>query len=442
MSLLLSQRRKYSTQIKEDSFGKEVIVAGWVHDIRNLGGISFILLRDREGILQITAIKKNLDKKIFDTLTSLSRESVIAVKGEVNPNKEVRNSYEILPKEVQIISKSDVPLPLGVADKVSADLDTRLDNRFLDARKLEIEAIFRIRHSVIRGIREYLDKKGFVEIQTPKIVAAGAEGGATLFPIKYFDKNAYLAQSPQLYKQIMMATGLDRVYEIAPAFRAELSDTVRHTAEFCSFDAEIAFIDSQEDVLKILEESVVAGLEFVKEHEKLLHAQLNIEINIPKLPVPRITYLEAIGLLKVRGKSIKMGEDIDTEAEKLLGEIMYEKGCELYYIIEYPTTIKPFYIMAKDDEPKYSYSFDLDYKGQEIASGGQREHRYEILVNRMKELNLNLESFEFYLKAFRYGMPPHGGWGLGIDRLIQKILNLSNIRETILFPRDRVRLEP
>jgi len=303
-------------------------------------------------------------------------------------------------------------------------------------------AVFLIRDLMQRGIREYLHRQGFVEVHTPKLAGAGAEGGATLFRTDYFGRPAYLSQSPQLYKQMLMATGLDRVFELSPAFRAEPSDTVRHVTEFLSFDAEVAFIRDQEDFLTILEGCVAHAIAYAKEHGGPALDLLAVEPKVPALPLPRVRYSEAIDLVAAEGKKVRDGDDLDTEAEKVLGRAMAAKGHDLYFITEYPSSIKPFYVMVKDDDLDSSLSFDLEFKGDEMASGGQREHRYDVLVARMKEMGLTPDSFEFYLKTFRYGMPPHGGWGLGIDRLVQKTLDLPNIREAILFPRDRTRLVP
>src|SRR5207247_711607 len=251
-----------------------------------------------------------------------------------------------------------------------------------------------------------------------------------------------LSQSPQRDKQMLMSTGLDRVYEIAPDFRAEQSDTVRHVTEFTSFDGEVSWIERQEDFFPILEGAVDAAIERVRAECKAELALLEVDPKRPALPLKRLAYPEALELLRNRGKRLRDGDDIDTEGEKLLGQAMGEEGRELYFVTEYPTSIKPFYVMAKPDEPEYSCAFNLEYKGDEMASGGQREHRYDVLLARMKEKGLNPENFDFYLKAFRYGMPPHGGWGFGLDRFIQKLLDLPNIREAILFPHDRVRLVP
>ena len=419
-------------------------MGGWVQDLRNLGGISFLQLRDRDGVIQVTTLKKR-SKELFDLVASLSRESVLLVTGTVKESKEARAGFEVLPDNIALLNKAETPLPLGVIDKVGADLDTRLNNRFLDLRKEGIRAIFQIEAKAIEGIRGFLVSEGFVEVSTPKIVAAGAEGGSTLFPIKYFDRSAYLAQSPQLYKQNLMATGLDRIYEIAHAYRAEASDTIRHIAEFISLDVEMAFIESSEDVMAVAEGIVVSSLEHVRDRAQDELQKLGVKIEQPMTPFPRVKYKEAVEIVKASGLRIEHGDDLGTEGEKALGEAMKrEKNCELYFITEFPTALKrgTFYAKRSDEDPETTGYFDLDYKGQEIVSGGQREHRYNVLVEQMRENSLNLESFDFYLKAFRFGMPPHGGFGFGVERYVQKMLDLPNIREAVLYPRDRSRLVP
>ena len=418
-----------------------VEVAGWVEDVRNLGGVAFIILRQRDGTLQLTFKKKD-NADVFARATSINRESVIAAEGKVVANKQARNGFEIFPAKVEVLSAAEAPLPLGVADKVGAELDTRLDNRFMDLRKPERRAIFAVRSLALKSIREYMSENRFVEVHTPKLAGAGAEGGASLFETDYFGKRAFLSQSPQLYKQMLMATGFDRVFEISPAFRAEPSDTIRHITEFVSFDAEVAFIRHQEDFLKMFEECIVRSISYVKEHGKEFLEKLGIDPKVPSLPIPRLMYVDAISILQENGKKVREGDDIDTEGEKIIGKVMLERGHELYYLRDYPSAIKAFYVMPKADDPEYSNSFDMEYKGMEMASGGQREHRYGMLVERMKSFGLDPANFDFYLKPFRYGMPPHGGWGFGIDRFIQQMLDLPNIREAVLFPRDRNRLIP
>jgi len=416
-------------------------VKGWVQDTRNLGGISFITLRDRHGTLQITMPKKKIDPALFESLTRLPRESVISLTGEVKESNQTALGVELIPSSFELYSEAGVPLPMGVVDKVNVEMDTRLNHRFMDLRKPEVRAVFEIRSLVIELISEAMRANGFVNINTPKIVASGAEGGATLFSIDYFERKAYLAQSPQLYKQMLMSTGLDRVFEIGPAFRAEHSNTNRHVTEFISFDGEMAWIGSQGDVMAMIENIIDYVLVNLKERGKKHLGILGKEVTVPKRPYPVLTYTECLKMVRDHDLPLKDGDDLGTEGEKIVGDVMSERGNDLYFIAEYPEEAKPFYIMEKDGTD-LSFSFDLDYKGQEISSGGQREHRYPELVKRMEKKGLNPEDFESYLDAFKYGMPPHGGWGIGVDRVVTKVLDLPNVREAILFPRDISRLTP
>jgi aspartyl-tRNA synthetase len=409
--------------------------------VRNLGGISFVILRDKHGVLQIAVPKKKVPPEIFDELTSVSRESVVRISGIVKESNQAKMGFEIVPTSVEVLSRAASPLPLGVVDKVGVEIETRYNNRFMDLRKADVRAVFEIKSMVLDLIDEYLRNEGFVEVFTPKIVASGAEGGASLFEIKYFDKIAYLAQSPQLYKQMLMSTGLDRVYEIGPAFRAEPSDTIRHVSEFISYDGEMAFVSSQRDVMDTIEGCMLHIIKGIMERGSKHLEVLGTAVTLPRSPFPVLTYSNAVEKLISEGRPMKEGEDLGTEDEKALGEFMRSKGYDIYWIVEYPEASKPFYIMEKDGTP-FSHSFDLDYLGQEIASGGQREHRYDMLISRMEKKGLDVSSFKFYLDAFMYGMPPHGGWGLGLERLVQKMLGLPNVREAILFPRDRNRLTP
>jgi len=418
----------------------KVSVSGWVQDVRNLGGISFLTLRDRYGTIQVTMPKKKIEPTLFETLTHLSRESVLTIDGEIKESNQTASGYEIIPEGVTVHSNADVPLPMGVIDKVNVEMDTRLNNRFMDLRKPEIRAIFEIRSAVIDLISSYMVSNGFVNVCTPKIGASGAEGGATLFNVDYFGKKAYLSQSPQLYKQMLMSTGLDRIFEIGPAFRAENSNTNRHVTEFTSFDGEMSWIENEEEVMEMIGRIIDHVLRGIKEGCRSQLEILGKEIDVPALPYPVLTYSECLGMISGM-MDIKEGDDLGTEGERLVGDIMAERGFPLYFIKEYPEEAKPFYIMERDGT-SYSYSFDLDYKGQEISSGGQREHRYDRLVERMAKKGLGPEEFESYLGAFKYGMPPHGGWGIGVDRFVSKVLDLPNVREAILFPRDVSRLMP
>jgi len=313
-------RSHYSGEIVPELNGKSVTVSGWVHEIRDLGKLKFLILRDREGFIQVTAKEGITRSDVLSDIDQLSKESIVEIDGRVKRNEKAPNGVEINPDRIALISRSDSPLPLDVTQKVSSDLDTRLNNRFMDIRKPEISAIFKLRGKILGAGREFLKENGFIEIHTPKIIASASEGGTELFPISYFDREAFLAQSPQLYKQMMMATGLDRVYEITTYFRAEEHDTRRH-------------------------------------------------LNVPR-KIERIEYDDALKLLEEHGKKLPWGEDLDTESEKLLGRVMREEfGSDLYFVIHFPLSIKPFYTMPRGE--RYSRSFDLGYKGVEIASGGQ-----------------------------------------------------------------------
>jgi len=430
--------RIYNSEVQTKKDGSEVIVAGWLADIRNLGKLAFLKLRDRSGYLQIVATE---DFKGFKKLSDISLESVIVIKGKVKPSKAKAGGKELQLTDFEVISLADSHLPIDMTGKIPTDLSKRLDWRVLDLRNPKHLAVFKLRSAINHYIREFLIADGFIEMQSPKIVGAGAEGGATLFPVSYYGKKAYLSQSQQLYKQMLLATGLDKVFEIAPTFRAEVSHTTRHLAEFTHFDFEMAWIEDEDDVLKVLENCFVAILKQLKENNTADLSLLNVAIEVPKLPFPRITYEEAVELLKKSDIKIKAGDDIGTDDERKLGEIIKAKyKTDAYFITKYPYDIKPFYIMK--DGKKASKGFDFEYKGEEMASGGQREHRYDVLVEQIKEKGLKPKDFESYLNAFKYGCPPHGGFGLGMDRLVKNILNLENIREAVLFPRDTERLTP
>jgi len=431
-------RTHYSLDVSDKDFDKSIVVSGWVEDIRNLGSIAFVIIRDKKGTLQVACLKKE-NPDIFDKLVNIPRESVISVEGLCKKSDKARNGYEVIPEEIEILSEADTPLPLGVVDKIESELDTRLDNRFIDLRKPEIRAIFKIRSKIIGAVHEYLRNEDFVEVHTPNIIASSSEGGTDVFRLKYFEKEAFLAQSPQLYKQMLMATGLDRVYEIAWYFRAEEHNTRRHLNESTAVDLEMAFISDEEEVMRVLEGLVCYMWKKASECKEELEV-LNKKIVVPKPPFKRVTYDDVLKKLNDNGSSIKWGEDLGTEEEKLLGTIMKKDGHDFYFITRYPLESKPFYTMPYRD--KYSHGFDLECKGVELASGSQRIHDEKLLRKRITACGLNPKDFESYLKAFRYGMPPHGGFGFGIERFLMELLDIKNIRECILFPRDRTRLTP
>jgi aspartyl-tRNA synthetase len=433
------KRTHFSRDITPEMNGSTVVVNGWVHEVRDFGGLSFLIIRDREGLVQVTMPKKKVAKEIIDTARGLSRESVVSVTGEVKAMEKAPHGYELIPSAIEVLARSEAPLPLDPTGKVPADLDTRLDSRFMDLRSPEVTAVFYVRANMVKSIRDYLSSQGCLEIASPKIVATATEGGTELFPISYFDREAFLNQSPQLYKQMLMAGGMDRVYEIGPIFRAEEHATRKHLNEATSIDVELSFA-TEEDVMQLLENTVAYSYEYVKGHCQAQLKVLNVDLQVPKTPFKRLCYREAIEIARKDPEcsDIEYGDDLSTQAEHAVGQAIGEH----YFIVEWPTAIRAFYSQPCENDPSICKAFDLMHPRMELASGAEREHRYEVLVKKMEEKSLDSESFKFYLDAFKYGMPPHAGWGLGAERLLQTMLNLNNIREAVLFPRDRVRLTP
>lgn len=366
--------------------------------------------------------------------------------GTVKKEKKVINGYEIIPLSIELLNSSKTPLPMDTTGKVDAELDTRLDSRYLDLRKEKIISIFKIKSIILNIIRQYFYENEFIETTTPKIVAAATEGGTELFPITYFDKTAFLNQSPQLFKQILMSGGLDRVFEIGPIFRAEEHNTRKHLNEATSIDVEVSFIDDNE-AMNILENLIIKVYSELTNKYQLLLNKLNIKVNIPKFPFYRYKYSEVIEILNTKINTfeeiINFGDDLTTKAEKEFGKYVFETTKEEhYFIINWPSKIKPFYSMKKENSNYISKSFDLMHRTMELSSGSQRCHNYNLLYEQIIEKGLNPKEFHFYLESFKYGMPPHSGFGIGLERLIITILNLKNIREAVLFPRDKIRLTP
>ncbi len=422
------------TLIAEIGTDKTILtVGGWVQEIRSLKNLSFLVLRDESGVCQVTV--KNLEEP-FD-VAALNRESVILVDGTLVPNSQSKTGREILASKITLLNAAKVPLPLAPFDKVQADLDTRLNNRFLDMRNPRISSIFRLKSSILWGIRNFLKQNGFVEVQTPKIVASATEGGANLFNVKYFEDEAFLSQSPQLYKEILISAGLGRVFEVGPAFRAEKHNTVIHLNEFTSVDIEMAFAD-EEDAMRMLEGVVDSAIQNIQETNRRELEILGIELKRQPLPYPRVEFSECLKILEDAG--IKHDPEEDLTPEDL--RIIAGKYSGFYFITKWPASVRPFYTMPDHENPEFTNSFDLQYQEKEITSGAQRVHDPAMLRDRFASKGLNPEDFDFYLKAFEYGMPPHSGWGLGLERLTMILLGLKNIRECAIFPRDRTRLKP
>ena len=423
--------RSYISGIIESKKEEKALVKGWVHDTRDLGKIRFLLLRDISGIIQVTAVKSEVDKKIFG-LMAQNRENVISVEGKTKASKQAPGGIEIIPEKIELIAEAESPLPIDVSDFSKTELPKRLDYRFLDFHRKRTQAIFKIQSEIANSFREHFYKKGFIEMQPPCIISAASEGGTELFPVQYFEKKAFLAQSPQLYKQ-MLACSMEKIFMITPVWRAEKHNTPRHINEIRQMDIEMAFAN-QLDVMKQLEEVVQRIVKNVIEKCTKELELLNIKLNIPQAVY--LGYEEAIK--KVNGK---IGEDFSPEQEKKLCE-MHPNS--IVFTHSWPASIKPFYIFPKDGkkDAKLSEGFDALYGGVEIASGGQRIHLPKLLIERIKAKGLNPKNFESYIDSFRFGAPMHGGWSIGLERLTQIICGLDNIKEATMFPRDRDRLVP
>ncbi len=420
--------------------GGEEVVEGWVNAVKRVGGIVFLEVVTGLDLKPVTVVfKRSSREELWREARRVKLGSAVRIAGKVPEVVVSKRGREVHAERLEVLSEPLTPLPVDPTGRTGTLLDTRVNYRYLLLRSPGQRAVFKIRALVLRAAREYLEERGFLEVHTPKICGAGAEGGATVFELDYFGTRAYLSQSPQLYKQMLVA-GVPRVYEIAPYFRAEKFSTTRHLNECWAIDVEMAFIKGMEDVLEVLEGLVLHVIDRVaREGAEELEA-LGVELKRPRTPFYRLRYSEALELLEERGIELEWGEDFGSEEERVLGEIMAERGYDAYFIVEYPWEAKPFYIMRRENG--LSESFDLDYRGLELASGGQREHRYSALVENMELKGLDPRDFEFYLEAFRYGMPPHGGFGLGVERLVMQLLRLGNIREVALFPRDRFRLYP
>ena len=431
--------RTYTADVEP---AETVTVAGWVHEIRDLGGIAFLILRDATGKIQVKFEKDEMDDDLVETGLNVPRESVVTVSGDAEEEPRAPTGIEITPDSVAVLAESDTQLPLDPSGKVDAELSTRLDNRTLDLRKEDVKAIFEIRAEVLRSVREAFRDLGCTEINTPKIVATGTEGGTELFPITYFGEEAFMNQSPQLFKQLMVGSGLERVFEIGPIFRAEEHNTPRHLNEATMIDFESAFFDHTE-AMDACEHVVRSAYEGVAENCQRELELLGLEdaFDVPDEAFPRLTYQEAIERINATGEldeQLVWGDDLPTEGERALGDDVGQH----YFITDWPSEIKPFYIKDHDDDEQLSTGFDMMHPVMELVSGGQREHRYDHLVEGFEQQGLDPEQFDYYTKMFRYGMPPHAGWGLGVERLVMTMLGLENIREAVLFPRDRQRLSP
>lgn len=424
--------------------GKEVKIKGFVHDVRNQSKVKFLLLRDSSGIIQTVALPER--KEAFAIAGKIPKESVIEIIGTVKKEKQAPGGFELVIASIKILSEADRELPIQIVEKGTeeASLPLRLDYRWLDLRKPKNLLIFKIWTEMEAAMREYWLSHGFIQIHTPKFVAGATESGAELFTLKYFNKTASLAQSPQFYKQMAMAAGFERVFEIGPVFRANPSHTTRHDTEFTSVDIEVSFINSHEEIMQIEEEWLKHILLRIKEKfGSQIKDTFGTEVTVPITPFPRVTMKEAHKILADDYKYKIKDSDLDPEGERLLCEYAKKKfGHEFIFVTEYPVSVRPFYHMRKEGDGQITKSFDLLWKGLEITTGAQREHRHEILKKQAEEKKVPIEGIKDYLNFFKYGCPPHGGYGLSPTRMLMILLGLKNVREATFLPRDTERLTP
>ncbi len=415
---------------------EKVTIQGWIHRIRKLKEITFIILRDRTGLVQCV-----IDNKAID-VGNIKLESVISILGEVKESSNVLNPFEILVETFDIINEVKDELPIEINKKeLEVNLETMLNNRVLSLRHEKINSIFKIQNLIVQGFREFLTKEGFTEIFTPKIVAEGAEGGTEIFEIKYFENKAYLTQSPQFYKQMMVGAGYERVFEIAHVYRAEQHNTNRHLNEYISMDFEMGFIENEEDIMNMEERLLKYVLNKVAKEGKRDLEILNTVIPNIESAIPRIKLSEALEILRKEYNKTDLDGDLDPEGEKLICKYAKEKlGCEFIFLTHYPRKKRPMYTMPCGKNE--THSFDLLFRGIEITTGGQRIHEYDMLIENIKYKGLNPEKYHSYTSIFKYGMPKHGGLAIGLERITMQILGLENVREASLIPRDRTRLTP
>ena len=430
------KRTHYSKSIDTTTNGREVTIIGWISSIREHSNIKFLTVNDRFGSIQVILKKGEYPASLESEISNIRDHTAIAIKGKVRTEPKAPNGIELIPNDIRILSLANKNSPIVIQSRKGVGIDTRLDLRAVDLRRPYLQSIFNIRYTVLNSCREFLRQEGFIEVNTPKIIATATEGGATLFPIFYYDREAFLTQSPQLYKE-QLTMAFENVFEIGPIFRAEPSRTNRHLSEATSIDVEKAYVDYN-DVSEILERMILFLWNEIKDKNKSHLEYLKIQLPDLSFPFKRYTYSDVIEKLQRSGQSIEWGDDI---SQQKLSKLDDEDMKLFYFITDWPTSIKPFYVRPKSTGTECE-SFDLMYGDLELSSGSTRIHNKDELIERMKKQGLNIDAFDFHLKVFDYGMPPHAGFGLGLERLMMSMCGVDNIRDVVLFPRDIDRLSP
>ncbi|HNX46271.1 MAG: aspartate--tRNA(Asn) ligase [Anaerolineaceae bacterium] len=430
----------------KNHIGEQVKIQGWLQTLRDQKSMQFLVVRDFTGLAQVALWKKG-NPELAALISTLGTESALTLTGKVVENEVVRlGGLEVQLESVTVESNAETPLPFEITAETLPELDYRLDWRYLDLRRERNRLIFQVQTTMENAMRAYWLENGFMEMHSPKIMGAPSESGAELFSLKYFETTAYLSQSPQFYKQMAMAAGFERIFEIGPVFRADPSFTSRHMTEFTGVDFEMSWIESHEDVMTFAENWLAYVYAEVKaRHGDAIKEVFGVELEVPQVPFPRLTMSEAYQILKDQGYKLppERKGDLDPGAERALGAYVKERfGNDFVFVKDWPIAVRPFYHMRFEDRPELTKSFDLLGRGLEITTGAQREHRFEVLKNQALEKGLTLPPIQNYLNFFRYGCPPHGGLGLGLSRLLMVMLDLPNIREAVYLFRGPNRLEP
>jgi nondiscriminating aspartyl-tRNA synthetase len=433
------RRTHYSKDIRLSMrIDDEVVIMGWVASIRDHGNIQFIILRDMYGEIQITVKRSECSDSLFQLAKEVKEHSSIGVRGKARPQEKAPNGAEIVPTEIRIFSIARKAAPFLVQSRTSTvGIDTRLDLRAVDLRRTYLGSIFRIRQTVLNSVRAFLSAEKFIEVNTPKMIATATEGGAALFPIFYYDREAFLAQSPQLYKE-QLTMAFESVFEIGPIFRAEPSRTNRHLSEAISIDVERAFVDYN-DIMSLLERMILKILNALKERNQDDLKYLQLQLPSTDMPFSKYSYSDIIDKLQEAGERIQWGDDISPQIMK---SIKHEYLDDFYFIVDWPTSTKPFYIKPSTEDSRICESFDLMYGVLEVSSGSTRINHKDQLIERMSKQGLKPEAFDYHLRVFDYGVPPHAGFGLGLERLMMALTKVENIRDVTLYPRDIDRLAP
>lgn len=423
--------------------GKNVVIAGWVENVKELPNLRFVIMRDRTGLAQITLSKRESPQELLTLTEKLNLQDVISVEGSVPEKQIAKIGPEVKPSSIKVLNRSETPLPIDITGASDTQLDVRLDWRVLDLRNPRNLAMIRIEAKFMEAAEEFLRRNGVIQVNTPAILGGASEGGSEVFKLDYFGSPAFLRQDPQLHRQLAIAGGLDRIYDLGPSWRAEMSHTPRHLCEHHTFAVELGFISDELDTERFEEELVAHTLGALKESAKADLELLGIVVEKPSTPFPEIRYPEVYDVLKEYGKIVPFGEEADREGEAILAKHVKEKTkSDFFFMNRFPFAVKPFYVMRVDEDPRWARSVDLVYRGMELSSGGQREHRHSKLMEQVKVKGMDESQIAWFTDNFKYGVPPHGGFALGVERTIMQMLGVENIREVCLFPRTPERLRP